>query len=581
MAKPLARLSGTMIAPGVSRNGRAYSQPLLARAYDRLAERIRRSAEPDSGVDPVAIYTSHAAAGDDASEKIIGLVDEVSLEADGSIRYGAALADTSLGRDVLALVDTTGGGRPFVRGVSIRGAWMGDVTPCELDGVAAEAGPDLEILGLDLTATPGVPMARIDDVTRTPAGRAPRETGTRHLIFESAPEANVVTETVEAATWAAPGNYHADGKPRLPLDTLAQATETFRALGTAEVAATYTENQLKRCRERAKRALEGWGVDVHPDGQFYVSLNCGAFSVSVSATCLDPAELDRLARAAATAASDALHAVKDTPDPDLFAEPAMAGEGGKPAFLTNDDDEDDEEEGEDEGKASSGKKPPFAKKASDSDDDEEEDDDATKESAPSSSTPEAPAGAATPQEDNVADNATPAVEAANPVTMEQLQALLAQIQPAAPVEPAAPAVEAAPAEPTAEERIAALEAALAEARQVTAPAAAPAPAPAVEAAAPALDMAAILAAVQEAAKTAAVAAVQADAKANGVERVGLTANPGNAATETATVAAQAGVPALPRNGEDLHLCTEAERKQMAAYTEMVFMGPRSVVHRGY
>lgn len=364
MAQAIAQLEGVMIAPGISRNGRGYSKQCLTDAYERLRERITRSADPTSGIDPVSVYTSHGAAGDDASEKIVGRISSVTLGENGEIRYRASLAGSSLGRDVLALVDTEGDSLPYLRGVSIRGVWRGPVESGTLDGQPCEYSPDgLEVLGLDLTGQPGVPLAGISSVTRTPA--TPREAAMvpSRAVHESveAHLTSVVTETAPAekpvdVVYADHG-YLADKAKRFPLDTRAHAVEAWAALTTTETARDYTAAQLKRARQRTVKALERHGVtvttegymrteraiqgagvqemwpNVDGDGGYCIALHIGPLRVEVASYAVDPHDLDRISRAAAGAAADALRAVMT--DPDSLAVGVLPVEGGRPGF--NDD----------------------------------------------------------------------------------------------------------------------------------------------------------------------------------------------------------------------------------------------------
>src|SRR5690349_619052 len=190
MAKSIATIEGTALVPGISKNGRRYSKEAIAKAVARLSERIA------DGTNPAVMLTSHSA--EDDSRRIVGLLDSVSLAADGSARFTAQLADTDEGRKIAALVDPRDG-PAFLKGVSIRGAWIGKVQRgVDADGTPYEEAPGLEIDGLDFTRKPGVLGAQVD--TFTPAGTAPAETASdgRVLITESVQEALVTTTVTEA-----------------------------------------------------------------------------------------------------------------------------------------------------------------------------------------------------------------------------------------------------------------------------------------------------------------------------------------------------------------------------------------------
>ncbi|MEV8480366.1 hypothetical protein, partial [Streptomyces sp. NPDC051173] len=114
MTRRIATVSGTMLTPGVSRNGRLYTEQLIAKATRRMQERI---ADPD-GL-PIVMRTHHDA-GDD-SRLIVGRLTSVTIEKDGSAQYRADLYDTVPGRDIAALVTGT---EPALRSVSIHGYWL-------------------------------------------------------------------------------------------------------------------------------------------------------------------------------------------------------------------------------------------------------------------------------------------------------------------------------------------------------------------------------------------------------------------------------------------------------------------------
>jgi hypothetical protein len=193
VAKSIATIEGTALVPGISKNGRRYSKEAIAQAVSRLSERIA------DGTNPAVMLTSHSA--DDDSRRIVGRLDSVSLTDDGSARFTAQIADTDEGRKIAALVDTRDG-PAFLRGVSIRGAWIGKVQRgIDADGTPYEEAPGLEIDGLDFTRKPGVPGAQVDTFTPADAAGAPTEAAPdgRVLIHESVQEALVTTttETVE------------------------------------------------------------------------------------------------------------------------------------------------------------------------------------------------------------------------------------------------------------------------------------------------------------------------------------------------------------------------------------------------
>ena len=146
-----ATIKGVALAPCVSKNGRWYTPELVRGAVERAQARIR------SG--PPMVMLSHHNAGDD-SEKIVGRVRSMKVGPGGEAQFEAELADTPAGRTIATLVD----GRKFLDGVSIRGQWLGPVrTVTGPSGQAVEQGAGLMIDGIDFTANPGVPAARLSE----------------------------------------------------------------------------------------------------------------------------------------------------------------------------------------------------------------------------------------------------------------------------------------------------------------------------------------------------------------------------------------------------------------------------------
>lgn len=433
----IATVTGTAIRPGVSKNNRLYTTEAIGRMVERAQARI------SDGDMPLTTLTHHEA-GDD-STRIVGRLVRLAQEADGSVTYDAEITDTQAGRDILSLVS---GESPALKGVSIRGAWVGPVRrQAGPNGATVETADDLELDGLDYTRKPGVPGAAISSVTL--AGAEPRESdGTSRVpITESAPEASVtITETAtnESGPFADLGYL---GEPRLPVGTKAQAKAAWLALAESATARSYTAAQLKRVRERAAKALtkhgvtrteEGWLIDpATPVGEslaecwdmdradVYLTLTNGPTTVSVSSRVLDPHDLDAVGRAAMAGACSALAAI----DPDMDADIDLPG----------DPPEDTEEHAP---LAAAAEPAPAAAETRET----------TLAQTPA---PESPAaGPTSPEEEPAMAEPTPAAEtAAAPATGgvhlsdEQFNRLLDRLAPAAPV-----AVEAAPAavEPVAE-----------------------------------------------------------------------------------------------------------------------------------
>lgn len=349
MAKSIAAFQGTALRPGISRNGRFYTREIIARAVARAQTRLAE------GEAPMTMLTHHGA--DDDSTHIAGRLTGLTLAEDGSAKFTAELADTHNGRVIRDLIDTKNG-KPFLRGVSIRGAWIGQPRQEIHDGQPVETADDLELDGLDFTRKPGVPGALIDNVQRLV-----ESFNGRTVIYESVQEALVTSQIQEAAaplksggaaapqtkasTYADPG-YQPDKAKRYALDTKAQAKAAWSYIHQADNAKPYTGPQLKRIKQRIKSALKKFGVEISTDegwlidriglvteteqlaehylddrerGSFCISLSNGPINISVSSYCVDPADLDLIGKAAMAGAVACLASI----DPDMDGDMDVPG----------------------------------------------------------------------------------------------------------------------------------------------------------------------------------------------------------------------------------------------------------------
>ncbi len=219
-------LSGVALTPGVSKNGRLYTPALIERAVKRMQARL---ADPNGR--PLTML-SHHAAGDD-SLRICGQLTAASLNAAKGALFEATLADTDAGRTIAALTTPD---KPFLRNVSIRGWWLGEVRKVVVDGVEVETADDLEIDGVDFTKSPGVSGAVL----------------TSSRLLENAGGRGVVYECVEDPRVAL-GPAASD--PRL-----AEAAERRHLLELAEMSDTELGHSLAELVLAASRppAIQGW-----------------------------------------------------------------------------------------------------------------------------------------------------------------------------------------------------------------------------------------------------------------------------------------------------------------------------------
>lgn len=349
------RIGGTMLRPGVSKNGRLYTPENIQAAYKRLSERLKNPGRP-------ATMLTHHGAGDD-SRLIVGRLTSVTLNGT-NMDYTGELAPTPEASTIEQLLGPEGD-PAFLSNVSIRGWWIGEVK--QVNG--CETGDDMEIDGLDFTKSPGVEGATVHiigdgtDTTETliPAGVT--------LITESV-EARLFTEHVAEAKvavygtgpWADPG-YQDDNQKRYPLDTKTRAKAAWSYINQKDNAARYTAAQLKRIKGRIKTALKKFGVDVTAESLetiaatapeehmltesdttlsecsscyddyarsgFSISAYNGPLVVTVAAyNGVEPEDLEGVAMAAMKAAIDAVHVMD--PDVDGDIDTGTASEGNQP-----------------------------------------------------------------------------------------------------------------------------------------------------------------------------------------------------------------------------------------------------------
>lgn len=311
MGKAIATISGVALAPGVSRNGRLYTRDAISRAVMRAQERIA------AGKRPIAMYTHHDTRN---TADIAGGVTKMWQDESGAARYEARITDTKAGRDIATLADPgPDGDQAVLRGLSIRGDWLGPVRHVRVGGQLADTADDLEISRLDWTSEPGVDDAGVDSFALAGAGED--EDSARYGISETAPDALLtITEDVQEARvtaiaeeagltreaavpaglaetmrvilaaphavdedgtppvperdsglsgggrpWADPG-YQADRKQRYDLSTKAKAKAAWSYINQAGNAEAYTGPQLKRIKGRIMGALKSFGVAVAAEG---------------------------------------------------------------------------------------------------------------------------------------------------------------------------------------------------------------------------------------------------------------------------------------------------------------------------
>src|ERR1035437_6416253 len=279
-----ATVSGIFLKPSVSKNGRLYNAQNITAAVKRMTDKLASGADM-----PLTMNTSHAAANKDDALTTIGRITKVSLSPDFTATFEADIADTVAGKDIAALVTPK---NPYIRGVSIRGAWLGEMRGVTVEGVEAITADDLEINGVDFTSRPGVDGAIITSALLSESILADDPA----LIYESVDDAEFFEDTIEddvavsegddgesdllAAARAfvelseaknptpygdvayADNGFQADGKKRYPIDTKEHVKSAWAYVNVAENATKYTPAQLKRVKSRIKSAAKKFGINV-------------------------------------------------------------------------------------------------------------------------------------------------------------------------------------------------------------------------------------------------------------------------------------------------------------------------------
>lgn len=372
----LAVIKGTMLAPGISHNGRLYTPENIAATVERMQARI---ADPDAL--PIVMRTHHHAR--DNARLIVGRVRGVKVAPDGSARYEGFLYDTAAGRDMLALTGTADNGcPPAFRNTSIFGYW--DSKVIDYEGEPVETGPYLDIDAIDFTAFPGVPAARIDSVTPAATAAAGESAAEgRSLVTESlgAP-AVTVTETLPDTTvevtmpepsstapaWEAKYSAqdkrdmlkaghaikNADGEPSYPVKDEDDLKAAIKAVGRGGADHDAIRRHIMKraaALSLSKLIPDNWNADgslkagestagagtrltaasecYGPQGSsgFSISAYNGPLTVSVSAyDGIAPGDLPVIARAAMAAACDALTALDPDTDGDFDIDGAPASD---------------------------------------------------------------------------------------------------------------------------------------------------------------------------------------------------------------------------------------------------------------
>jgi len=370
-SKLAARVSGTFLRPGVSKNKKLYTAENIGRAVARMQESL---ANPES--DALTSYASHKDARDDNSLMKVGRITKVDQLPDGSATFEAEIVATAAGRDIALLADAD-----LARQVSIRGGWVGDFEVVENNGEMVLTAPDIQIDGIDFTGRPGVSGAMIEKVELFESFDPEDESNrvilesvesddiviTREIFEEVVePDEEAVSESqrdlIESVTetvirelmekdsskpygdvkYADPG-YQSDKKKRYPIDSAKHVRAAWSYINESKNTEPYTPAQLQRIKSRIKSAAKKFGIDVQEEFNTLVndmqavleayasmSLDNNAANISISGYDIDP---DNLASTATLIAAAAVLAL-NTLDPDADGDVVTPGEAAEESFGT-------------------------------------------------------------------------------------------------------------------------------------------------------------------------------------------------------------------------------------------------------
>jgi len=340
-----ATVRGIFLRPGISKNRRLYTKENIGKAVERMQEALKGN----SGL-PINMATSHGAAFDDDALSTVGRVTNVYQLPDGSAGFEADIANTSHGRDIANLA--VGG---FIKGVSIRGQWLGNVdTVTTDDGKEAVTADDLGINGIDFTHSPGVDGAEIINASLAESANSDTslifESVSEVQVIESAHDEQIIADAVENAVqsaleaifekdaakpygdvqYADPG-YQADKKKRYPIDTAKHARAAWSYINQADNAGLYTAAQLKRIKSRIKSAAKKFGINIvgeHDslaqeiqdvlEAYASITLDNDMDSIHISGYAIDPHQLKMVANRVAFGAIAAMHAIDPDDDGDIY-----------------------------------------------------------------------------------------------------------------------------------------------------------------------------------------------------------------------------------------------------------------------
>jgi hypothetical protein len=162
----LARLVGTFLRPGISRQGREYTRENIASAVETLNQRIAAgdTLPPEQRA---LVWGTHRAAehialdpnAADSSMLVARITRAWQEESTGNGRFEADVPDTAVARDYASLA-----AHGYAPSLSVRFDWDGPVSRRFVDGRQVESAPRIITKGIDMTPKPGIIGAQVDEV---------------------------------------------------------------------------------------------------------------------------------------------------------------------------------------------------------------------------------------------------------------------------------------------------------------------------------------------------------------------------------------------------------------------------------
>lgn len=336
----IATVSGVFLRPGMSKNRRLYTTPMIIGAVKQMQADLGEG----GGINltdrrALDMGTHHDIGTDGVRTDILRIVGKVTSatvdEQTGVARFTADIPDTAAGRDIAALVTPE---KPYVKGVSFLGNWTGPERIVRgPDGQPAETAEGFVVKRIDYTNESGILGAEIDSADLELTEGA----GLGKVISESAEEVFLLSDTIPESTAAATAatgaksifadnGYLKGGQKHFPLGTRAEVRSAWATVSEGADALPYTAPQIKRMKSKIQQAAQRLDFDVVAEasalaGEFteiveaYASVNLdnGPGEIRVAAYVPEPSQLAAIGERLSVAALAALAALDPDNDGDI------------------------------------------------------------------------------------------------------------------------------------------------------------------------------------------------------------------------------------------------------------------------